>query len=110
MSKTASSRRDRLRISAFEAAVLAVIAFALIAAAMASGDAARPAATSTRTVKVAAGETLWELASTHPIAGLSTAQTVERIAELNGLSTHNVTAGQSLNVPRTQYEGAVAAR
>lgn len=61
-------------------------------------------------VKVAHGDSLWSIAQTHPIAGLTTAQTVDLIAEKNGLSHSGVVPGAVILAPAEDAAGAVAMR
>lgn len=50
-------------------------------------------------VSVAQGESLWEISEAHPVAGLSTQQVVELIAQRNDLTGSLIQPGQSLLVP-----------
>ncbi|WP_102337458.1 LysM peptidoglycan-binding domain-containing protein [Collinsella provencensis] len=50
-------------------------------------------------VKIQPGESLWNLAETHPINGLNTSETVEVIKNWNGLSSSMLHPGESLVVP-----------
>ena len=68
--------------SALETTVLIAIAVLLVAGVLVTSGQTRSVAHTSR-VKVDAGDTLWELAEQHPVSGLTTAQTVEVIAELN---------------------------
>lgn len=61
----------------------------------------------TRVIRVRTAETLWDIASTHPIEGLSTAQNVEVLRAINRLENSRLAAGQSLRVPLPQ-DAAVA--
>ena len=63
----------------------------------------------TTTVRVTAGETLWNLARSHPVTGLSTAQTVELIADLNQLEDRALAVGTAVRVP-SEWEPHVASR
>jgi Tfp pilus assembly protein FimV len=59
--------------------------------------AVQPAAAST--VRVAPSDTLWSIAKTHRTAGMTTAETVERIMRLNGLTDATLQAGALISVP-----------
>lgn len=99
------SRRERL--SGLEIALLAVGAALLVAAALAPSLADEQSfVTPTRTVLVAPEDTLWRLAQANPLPGLSTAETVRVIREINGLEDSTLAVGQVLSVPD---EGPLAA-
>jgi len=53
----------------------------------------------TRPVKVEAGDTLWSIASAHPVPGLSTEETVDLIRRTNGMEGSVVYIGQLLDAP-----------
>jgi hypothetical protein len=53
----------------------------------------------TRSVRVVPGETLWSIARSNPTPGLSTAESVRVLAEINGLEDATVVAGAVLQVP-----------
>jgi Tfp pilus assembly protein FimV len=78
--------------------VLVVAIVAVVAAVALSGD-PTPRSLSTTQVKARQGDTLWSLASAHPVAGLSTAQTTALIAELNDVRANALPAGSTLRVP-----------
>jgi nucleoid-associated protein YgaU len=105
------SRRDTRRgaqragrpLSPVEMVVLLAIAALLIAGVL--HDRARtPDVSASHTVQVSAGDTLWSIAKANPVAGLSTAQTAERIARANGLNSAALASGQTIRVPA---EGAL---
>lgn len=58
---------------------------------------AEPAVTTTHIVE--SGDSLWALASAHPMAGLDTAQTVDMIARINSLESARLTVGAELLLP-----------
>lgn len=91
-----SARRQRL--SALEVVTLIVVTALLIIGTVAVRPRASVAGSS-QTLQVQAGETLWSIAKTHPVRGLSTAQTVETIAHDNGLDGATLATGQTLIVP-----------
>lgn len=85
-------------LSAIEIVTLVAIGVLLIVGAVS----ARPralTATATQTVQVQAGETLWSIAASHPITGLTTAQAAQSISRSNRLATSTLRAGQTLLVP-----------
>lgn len=80
------------------AVLVGVLAFAFVSARIES-ERAVIAATQRTEVSIAVGDSLWSLASEHPIEGLDTAKTVELIREWNGLTTGTLTIGAALMVP-----------
>lgn len=67
----------------------------------------------TRTVRVQAGDTLWSLASRHPVAGRTTAQTARLLADLNDVDADSLSAGTVVRVPVSETDidrGALAMR
>lgn len=50
-------------------------------------------------ITVQAGDTLWEIAESHAVPGLTTRQTLELIKTWNDVSARDVHAGQDLVVP-----------
>lgn len=78
--------------------VLAVVVVALGAAAVLRGG-VPSAATATREVRVASADTLWSIAESSRMAGMSTAQTVETITRMNGLQGSVLRVGAVLRVP-----------
>jgi len=92
-------RRPRpARLSATEIALLLLLVAALLLCVYFSRS---PRLSSERVglVRVGAGQTVWELARTHPVAGLSTAQTAQLIAEINDLQDSSLIAGTEIRVP-----------
>lgn len=89
------------RFAPAEAGLMLLLALALIACVFLS-RAPQVAADRTTTVRVRTGETLWNLARSHPVTGLSTAQTVALIAELNQLEGRMLAAGTTVRVPSAQ--------
>lgn len=106
------SRRTRRRsVTPIEAAIIVLCLLSLIAvfAWEARAD-ARPEV-QTMAVRVTASQTLWDLASAHPIDGLTTAQTVEHIRDLNDLPGSRIAEGQEIEVPVPANDmAAMAAR
>ena len=60
-----------------------------------------PAPTGWTSVSVEPNASLWTLASAHPVEGLSTPETVQLIAQENGLATGMLQVGDTLLVPAT---------
>lgn len=85
-------------LSRTERAILIVLAGILVLCALASRH-PTPTAAPTTHVRVEQGDTLWAIASRNAPDGLSTAQTADLIAELNGLSSPLLVAGRELDVP-----------
>ncbi len=90
----------RIRLVA-EVVALLVIALLLIVLPVVSREADSPRSTSTTEVIAQSGDTLWSVAQTHPIPGMTTAQTADHIAELNGIESSRILAGSAILVPVT---------
>ena len=102
--------RDRVRgLTNLEVAVLILILIALVGGVIATGT-HPPVAASRQQVRAEHGDTLWSIARSHPIPGQTTAQTADSIAQLNGLRSAHVQAGQTLSVPMVQEGVSLAAR
>ncbi len=104
--------RDAVRtVTPVEALILAVCVIA-VTAAFARGTTVLPAhELPTTNIKVHVTQTLWDIASAHPIDGLTTPQTVDRIKQINGLTSSQLHIGQELAVPcDAGSSAAVAAR
>lgn len=92
-------RAKRVRSATpIETTVLALIVVALFAAAWLSGRAPSQEL-ATETLRVRPGQTLWSIAREHPSPGRSTAETVQFLAQINGLEGVAVAAGAMLEVP-----------
>lgn len=100
-SSAAEPKGSRLASAAAAAvivAVCAILAFtSLVSRAQAVTDASLTA--STQVVSVRAGESLWSLAESHPIDGLTTQETSDIIREWNGLESATLHMGEELVVP-----------
>lgn len=107
----AGRRPARHQLTRLEGIILfACLASVVLAFAAGSRSATAPSV-QTVSVRVDATQTLWDLASAHPIEGLTTAQTVEHIKAINGLSTSQLLAGQTLDVPASATtDAAMTAR
>jgi hypothetical protein len=51
------------------------------------------------TVSVASGDTVWSIAESHPVQGVSTSDLVQWISERNGLGGSPLSVGQQLQIP-----------
>ncbi|MDA3936774.1 MAG: LysM peptidoglycan-binding domain-containing protein [Actinomycetota bacterium] len=83
------------------------VAFALMASSVESQPAC---ATATRSIRVQASQTLWDLAQANPIEGHSTVETVEYIRALNQMETSAIQVGQMIDVPDSGVATAMVAR
>lgn len=109
-SQGSSRRRSGVHTpAAIEIGVLIAIATLLIAGAVAT---AGPGAAHVRTQRVmtAPGDTLWTLASNHPIAGMTTQQEADMIARMNAMGAAAVAPGHTLLVPADSSSSALAMR
>lgn len=79
--------------------VLAGVIASSFVSARVSGERAAMEAVRYTEVAVASGDSLWSLASEHPVEGLDTARTVELICDRNGLASGTLYAGMSIEVP-----------
>lgn len=101
--------RNQHRSTAFElaAAILVIALIFIAAAAPAFSRAATPKAFAS--VRLKHGQTLWELAKSHPVQGMSTEQVVELIKRESGLRT-TPAEGDVVRLPSPLLDGAVCAR
>jgi hypothetical protein len=86
--RTAPSRPARRRPDSVLAPLwvfVIVLALLVIAAALPTASGNTHARSASRTVRVAASDTLWSIARANPVAGLTTAESVAVIRSLNGL-------------------------
>ena len=97
------------RLSGIEIAVLIAIVIALVAGVLMSGSRAQRMVSQER-IRIEHGDTLWSIARNHPVAGQTTAQTADTIADLNGLRSASVQPGQSILVPAAEPEVTLASR
>ncbi len=99
-----------MRLSAVEWLTLIAVAGLLVGAVL-LGAGKSHEVSATTPVRVQGGDTLWSLASEHPVKGLSTAQTADLIAEVNGLDgAHVLQAGSMISVPVERDARALAMR
>ena len=80
------------------AALVGVIASSFVSMRV-SGERAAVEAVRYTEVAVASGDSLWSLASEHPVEGFDTSRTVELIRHRNGLTSGTLRAGMSIEVP-----------
>ena len=102
-SVVATPPRGRLRLTRRGRVVLVLLFVALCFVAFSLGRTSSQASTSpsgpaTRAVTVEPGQTLWQIAMT-AVPGADPRDTIDRIRELNGMSTAPLQAGQRLIVP-----------
>jgi hypothetical protein len=94
----AARPRANKRSAWAEIAALILIAVLLLAGALYTAGGQHREAVSAR-IRVEHGQTLWALASAHPVAGQTTEQTADLIARLNGLDRSEVVAGTVIRIP-----------
>lgn len=96
-------RADRVSRRHSSLAEIAIIAAAVVvivtAGVVLRGAGATETWSSSVTVKVSRDQTLWGIARSHPIEGLTTAQTVAEIRSQNSLVRSELQEGQLLQVP-----------
>jgi hypothetical protein len=97
------------RLSPVEIAALLIIAVLLVAGLLISRTVA-PADVQTKALRIEQGDTLWTIASAHPVAGLTTAQTADLIARCNRLESGAIAVGAILEVPAHAESGSLASR
>lgn len=90
------TRRGRLAVTAFFLGALLALVTAFGPGVVATGE--RGAPLPTRTVVVGEGDTLWGIAATVAEPG-ETREMVNRIVDLNSLSSVTIHSGQELAVP-----------
>jgi LysM repeat protein len=107
----ARRRGKRRGFTSSEAAIVAIVGVALLVAALSPllrGPLPEPPSFSSVTVDPR--DTLWEIASEHPVEGLTTAETVAIIRRANGLASGVIQPGQVLNVPSQTRQPILAQR
>ena len=97
-------------VSAVEIAIVIAIVVLLILGVATGANTPREHVAAVRTIRVEAGQTLWSIARSNPVPGLTTQQTVELIARTNGLGDDRVAALESLRVPVATSNRLVAQR
>lgn len=86
------------RVNPLESVAAVFVIVALFAVAWTSGHTAPPTLV-TGSVRVVEGDSLWSLAERYPVKGHSTAETVELIAQLNGLESPLIIESMVLEMP-----------
>lgn len=84
---------------AAEVVALLLIALLLIALPILSRDTRGAVSTATTEVIAQPGDTLWSVARSNPLQGLTTAETADHIAALNGIESSRLPVGSSILVP-----------
>ena len=96
-------RGGELRLTARGRRVVRAAAVLLVAGALLTGGRAvaeTPAApVAVDSYTVGSGETLWSIASAFTAPGEDVRETMDRLAELNGMAGSGLTAGQQILVP-----------
>jgi nucleoid-associated protein YgaU len=91
-----------------ETAIVVIVVTCLFAAAWFSGRPALPPAHTT-SVRVEQGDTLWSLAKQHRAEGMTTAETVELLAQLNRIDGATIRVGDVIDVPASlSFDAEVA--
>ncbi len=86
-------------VSLVETLMVVAIVLLLILGAVVTASGPQERASVVRTVRVESGQTLWSIARSNPVPGLTTQQTAELIAHTNGLTDNRIAAQSSLKVP-----------
>lgn len=102
--------RASRHVTASEGTILAAVCLLVLTAALAPNLRASQGPSGTTTVLVRPHESLWTIAASHPCPGRTTAETVDVIRSLNGLSDATLHAGTVLRVPAGETVAAVAQR
>jgi len=92
---------SRIRV-AWEMLALALIVVLLVAVPLLSRGTDVRDSDDTASVLVGEGDTLWSLAKSNPVPGLSTEENVERIAAMNGIESGRLPVGSAIEVPAEQ--------
>jgi hypothetical protein len=107
-SRRGDANRDR-SITWAEALLLCALACALVAgAALSGGTPAVPEHLAP--VRVESGDSLWSLAASHPVEGMSTAETVEMLAAVNNIGNSSLRVGSEVMVPVSERLATARAR
>jgi hypothetical protein len=93
-----------------ECVILAVTAGLLLLTAIAPLSGRARLGVATETVRISSGDTLWSIASEHPVTGLDTAGTVDLIGEINDLDGSELVAGDTVLVPADGSNGNLTMR
>jgi len=82
-----------------EVTALLVIVVLLIALPVLSRHTKTGDSHETTRVLIQPGDTLWSIARSNPLPGLSTAQAVEHIAAVNGIESAQIPVGSAIEIP-----------
>ena len=93
-----------------ETAILALLVVALLTAVWLGSSSGRCQSLETSSLRIEAGDTLWSIATAHPVPGLSTAQTAELLTDINGLDGAMLAAGSTVQVPLADDRATAQAR
>ncbi|NTU71914.1 MAG: LysM peptidoglycan-binding domain-containing protein [Coriobacteriia bacterium] len=96
--RTHSRVSQAKRSTGLELIVVALVAALLVWGLLASRN-PHLADTAVQTVRVAPGDTLWSIAKSHPLPGMSTSQLAAAIATSNSLGSRVLVPGQRIAVP-----------
>lgn len=99
----------RVRAAA-EVAALVMIVLLLLALPILSRSTTSPTSDTTTKVVVRPGDTLWSVALAHPLPGMTTAETADRIAALNGNDSSRIPVGSSIIVPVDEGSSALVCK
>jgi len=103
-----AGRKHSRAIAWAEIVALVLIAVALVTATVITAHHPTNNVQSQR-VRIERGQSLWNLASQHPVSGLTTEQTAELIASLNHISDGSVATGATLRIPAPHTENLTVA-
>jgi len=87
------------RLSLVETVLLVLLVLALAYAGYRAMAPSYGRVETTATVRVTSEQTLWELASRHKVPGATTAETIEIIKQVNGMTGSALRVGQTVQVP-----------
>ena len=104
------ARRYGGSVSLVEIVIVGAVLVLLIVGASVGADGSRTHVVAVHTVRVEAGQTLWSIARSNPLPGLTTQQTAELIARTNGLDDGRVAARTSIRIPVATSQRLLALR
>jgi hypothetical protein len=90
------------------AALLAIALLLILGAVLTSGTQTVSPALSE--LRVREGDSLWSLAASHPVEGLTTAQVADLVTKTNGLDSSSIVRGQVILVPSASPDVRLAVR
>lgn len=100
--------RDTIRVAVAICAIIALVLFSVLSvfgmetSKDAGGTFTSDEAVVTEVIAVGPGDTLWDIAEEHPIAGMTTRNCVKWIMSENGLQDTTLHVGQAIVVPSFQ--------